>query len=384
MPLKISHTGDAHLDEDRYFGDTARCLEWFVADSISSGTDLFVVNGDLTTYKATIKERNLWIDRLIEMASHAPVILVAGNHGRELEGDLYVYARARGKHDIYLCTEPEFIELGRTAVAVFPYPRKAEMVGDEQTLQETFIREIEEFNQRFERRPGCYKLFFGHFGVAGARVSSGQPLVGRCVEYPLEPLHRLQAQYAGLSHIHLRQQLAPRVWYAGSLSRCDYSEMEDKGYHLVALDTPDLRPDLSDLQIDFRVSPTRRMVELHAVYEDGELRLPERLDLVDLKDARVKVVVRVPNGPQRLLTREEQENLREKLLAANPAELKVKIEHDPDLPTEPAPITTARSAEEKLRAYWAMNGAPPPERQERLVAKLATLEKVVLCDPEHR
>ena len=194
MPLKISHTGDTHLDEDRYFGDTARCLEWFVADSISSGTDLFVINGDLTTYKATIRERNLWIDRLIDMASHAPVILVAGNHGRELEGDLYVYARARGKHDIYLCTEPEFIELGRTAVAVFPYPRKAGMVGDEQALQEAFARQIEEFNQRFARRPGCYKLFFGHFGVAGARVSSGQPLVGRCVEYPLEPLRGLCAQ----------------------------------------------------------------------------------------------------------------------------------------------------------------------------------------------
>ena len=219
MPLKISHAGDFHLDEDRYFGDTTHCLEWFVADSISSGTDLFVINGDLTNYKATIRERNLWIDRLIEMANHAPVILVAGNHGRELEGDLYVYARARGKHDIYLCTEPEFIELGGTAVAVFPYPRKAETVGDQGSLQEAFVRQIEEFNQRFERRPGCYKLFLGHFGVTGARVSSGQPLVGRCVEYPLEPLHRLQAQYAGLSHIHLRQQLAPRVWYSGSLSR---------------------------------------------------------------------------------------------------------------------------------------------------------------------
>ena len=381
MPLKISHTGDAHLDEDRYFGDTAQCLEWFVADSISSGTDLFVINGDLTTYKATIRERNLWIDRLIDMASHAPVILVAGNHGRELEGDLYVYARARGKHDIYLCTEPEFIELGGAALAVFPYPRKAEMVGDEQTLQEAFIRQIEEFNQRFERRPGCYKLFFGHFGVAGARVSSGQPLVGRCVEYVLEPLTRLRAQYIGLSHVHLRQPLAPRVWYAGSLSRCDYSEVEDKGYHLVTLHTPEALPDVSDLQIEFRVSPTRRMVELHAVYEDGELRLPERLDLVDLKDARVKVVVRVPKGPG-LLSREEQENLRERLLVANPAELKVKIEHDPDITTEPAPIALARSAEEKLRAYWAMKGTPPPERQERLVAKLAALEQIVLGEPD--
>ena len=28
------------------------------------------------------------------------------------------------------------------------------------------------------------------------------------------------------------------------------------------------REDLSDLTVEFRVSPTRRMVELHAVYED--------------------------------------------------------------------------------------------------------------------
>src|SRR2546422_8903437 len=154
MPLRISHAGDAHLDEDRYFGDTARCLEWFVADCVSSGTDLFVVNGDLTTYKATIRERNHWIDRLIDMANRAPVVLVAGNHGRELEGDLYVYARARGKHDIYLCTEPEFIELDGASIAVFPYPRKAEMVGDESSLHEGFAWQIEEFNQRFHRRRG--------------------------------------------------------------------------------------------------------------------------------------------------------------------------------------------------------------------------------------
>ena len=50
----------------------------------------------------------------------------------------------------------------------------------------------------------------------------------------------------------------------------------------------------------------------------------------------------------------------------------------------PAPLANARSAEEKLRAYWAMKGAPPPERQERLVAKLAALEKVVLRDPERQ
>ena len=339
MSFRVGHCGDIHLEEDHYFGDTAQCLEWFVYDGIRQNVDLFVIDGDLTTYKATIKERNLWIDMVIRMADHAPVLLVSGNHGRESEGDLYALAKARGQHRIHLSTEPELVEFDRAAVAAFPYSRKAEGVGAG-GLHDAFVNQLEEFNRQFARRPGSYRLFFGHFGVAGARVSSGQPLVGRCAEYPLDTLRRLQAQYVGLSHIHLRQQLAPRVWYSGSLSRCDYSEMEDKGYHLVTLHTPEVLPDLSDLQIEFRLSPTRRMVELHAVYEDGELRLPERLDLVELKDARVKVVVRVPNRPQRLLTREEQDNLKEKLLAANPVELKLKIEHDPELSTEPAPLAS--------------------------------------------
>jgi len=74
MLLRFAHAGDFHLDEDHYFADTAQCLEWFVADAIRASVDLFVINGDLTTYKATIKERNLLVDRLVEMANHAPVI----------------------------------------------------------------------------------------------------------------------------------------------------------------------------------------------------------------------------------------------------------------------------------------------------------------------
>jgi DNA repair exonuclease SbcCD nuclease subunit len=251
MPIRFCHSGDFHLDEDHYFADTAQCLEWFVADAIQARVDFFVVNGDLTTYKVTIKERNLWVDSLVEMANHAPVILVAGNHGAELEGDLYVFARARGKHPIHLCIEPGIVEVDDAVIAVLPYPRKAETVGSQQNLHENFARQLDDFNQRFAQFPGRYRLFFGHFGVAGAKVSNGQPLVGRCAEYPLDPLRKLKAQYIGLSHVHLRQQLAPRIWYAGSLARCDYSEVEDKGYHLVTLKGPDLCPDLSDLSFVF-------------------------------------------------------------------------------------------------------------------------------------
>ena len=93
----------------------------------------------------------------------------------------------------------------------------------------------------------------------------------------------------------------------------------------------------------------------------------------------MKVVVNVPSGPNRLLGRQPQEIVRQKLLAACPAELKVKIEHDEELPAEAVPIATARSAEEKLRAYWVMRGTPPVDRQERLLAKLAEVERAVLA-----
>ena len=98
MPLRFGHAGDFHVDEERYFADTAQCLEWSVADAIRASVDLFVTNGDQTTYTATIRERNPWVDMLVEMANHAPAVLGAGNHDAELEGNLYVFGRAKAKY----------------------------------------------------------------------------------------------------------------------------------------------------------------------------------------------------------------------------------------------------------------------------------------------
>jgi DNA repair exonuclease SbcCD nuclease subunit len=382
MAYRLSHTGDLHLEEDHYFADTVQCIEWFIADSIKHNTNLFVLDGDLTTYKQTIKERKFWVDAIMRVADHAPVLLVAGNHGKELDDDLYPLAKVKARHPIFLCTEAEFIQVDEAAIAVFPYPRKAEFVNgsDQASLAEAFAAKLEEFNQRFDERPNAYRLFFGHFGVAGARVSGGQPLAGRCAEYPLEPLCKLQAQYVGLSHIHLRQQLAPRVWYAGSLSRCDYSEQETKGYHLVTLKEPRLKADSSDVEVQFRESPTRPMLVLEARYENGDFRFIKLPEPAQLKDARVKVVVTVPSELHSVLSREEQERLKAQLLTAAPWELKVKIEHEAEEVADTRPLSQARSAADKLRAYWALKGEPDAAFQERLLAKLAELGTAALAE----
>lgn len=382
MPFTLSHGGDFHVEEDHYFADTARCVEWFITDSIQQATNLFVLDGDLTTYKQTIKERNFWVDAIMQMADHAPVLLVAGNHGKELQEDLYPLSKLRGKHSIVLAEAPDFIDIDGAAVAVFPYPRKEMIVNGNAgvSLAQAFAAKLEEFDARFKQRPGAYHLFFGHFGVTGTKVCGGQPLAGRCAEYPLEPLRNLQAQYVGLSHIHLRQQLAPRVWYAGSLSRCDYSETEAKGYHLVTLKEPSLEEDLSDVNVSFQESPTRAMVVLEARYEEDKFCFVTPPDAGQLKDARVKVVVRVASELHSALSREEQDRLKAQLLAANPAELKVKIEHEAEEAVDAAPLSRARDAADKLLAYWALKGEPEAELRERLLAKLAELETAALAE----
>jgi hypothetical protein len=86
----------------------------------------------------------------------------------------------------------------------------------------------------------------------------------------------------------------------------------------------------------------------------------------------------MPKGPHVSLGREEQERLRERLLEANPAELKVKIEHEPEAEMETAPLSVARTAEGKLRAYWTLKGAPPVDQQQRLLSKLAQVESAVV------
>ena len=97
-----------------------------------------------------------------------------------------------------------------------------------------------------------------------------------------------------------------------------------------------------------------------------------------LRHARVKVVVRIPKGLHVSLGRDDQERLRERLLEPNPAELKVKIEREPETEAESTRVSIAGTAEDKLRAYWALKGAPPVDQQRRLLSKLAQVQTAVL------
>jgi hypothetical protein len=141
---------------------------------------------------------------------------------------------------------------------------------------------------------------------------------------------------------------------------------------LLQLLKPSSEPDLSDVKVEFRPSPARDMREVHVRYDEGKFIIPRGVNPANLKEARVKVIVTVGAGAHQQLSREAQQELRDRFAVAGPAELRVKIEREPDITI--LPLTQAHSAEEKLLAYWMIKEAPPEDQQQRVLQKLAELE----------
>ena len=124
---------------------------------------------------------------------------------------------------------------------------------------------------------------------------------------------------------------------------------------------------------------------LFAKYQHDFALLNRILDAYEPAANRIANTVAVSFVQERERTiRQQQEAIREKLLAAAPAELKLKIEHDAVASAAPAPIAAARSAEDKLRAYWAMKGLPKTARQARLLTKLSELEAKVMGNADRQ
>ena len=124
------------------------------------------------------------------------------------------------------------------------------------------------------------------------------------------------------------------------------------------------------------------MMEFHVRYEDGKFLLPQSLEEEPsrLKDARVRVVVTVAKGLHESLSREAQDQLRERLLAEDPSELKLKIEHQSESGMDIAPVSLAKTVEDKLKAYWEIRGAPSEDQKERLLAKLGRIEAALASE----
>jgi DNA repair exonuclease SbcCD nuclease subunit len=76
-------------------------------------------------------------------------------------------------------------------------------------------------------------ICLGHFTVRGAKISPTQQMIGYDIEMSADQLALADPDLWCLGHIHHAQEVAPNVFYSGSIYRVDFGEREsDKGFYV--------------------------------------------------------------------------------------------------------------------------------------------------------
>lgn len=208
----------------------------------------WIVLGDVFDAKSTVDDRNAFAERVVRMASAAPVWVVRGNH--DAEGDLLIFGKLETDYPVTVRETPDVVWLPLTAgktlrvlhVFMLPWPSEvglasqgvapADIVPASAALLDAIFMDAAQ-KLSDARAAGALTLFAGHVNVRGAIACSGQPQVGQGIEIDAAMLSRLGDCPKLAGHIHLPQEIGGAV-YAGSVSANDWSEIQRKRFLIVS------------------------------------------------------------------------------------------------------------------------------------------------------
>ena len=302
--MKLAHLADLHLGFRQYYRQTAAGINQREADVanafraavdgvIAARPDAILIAGDLfhavrpTNFSIVFAYRQL--QRLREALPEAPIIAIAGNHDTPRSSETGSILRLYEELGIHLAAEEPrrlvFADLGLSVLAV-PY---AAAYGPEKLDYRPMGAE-----------PNQVLLIHGE-------VQGLLPPGHWSLEYrgpPLDPhlLRREKWSYVALGNYHVQHEVAPRIWYAGSLDFIGpdlWGELHDqqvrgaaKGWLLADLATGKVTPQpvpparvvydakpidaegLSPAEIDRLIG--ERLAKVPGGYEDAIVRIRVR------------------------------------------------------------------------------------------------------------
>ena len=241
----IGHVTDLHVQEGERLADQVEILGRVADEGAAAGVHLWLLTGDLygktVPHTSTPAERNAVMAWLRRLTMTAPVVIVRGNHdhGADLAGlehaaDLWPVRVHQGAAYDRVLTPG-----GWANVYALPYPLRSwllrgEAAGSHRTTTDAANAAIEARLSLWERQirrlrktsPEEPHLLAAHVSVEGAALASGEVIPTNEISVAPHQLAELQVDYGALGHLHLRQEVAPACWYAGSPYRTDFGERE--------------------------------------------------------------------------------------------------------------------------------------------------------------
>lgn len=311
MSIKVLQTGDGHLDDgthgmtnpetglNRAWESHADALASTVEHALEHKVDLFVHAGDGFKNGRPSQEAVLmFAETLMPLAKEGiPIVLLGGNH------DLITVPLAQrtatstvanilGQYGEVHCVERE-PELIRTAsgiqIGCLPWLSKSSilaMLGLERLDPVAGDLAVVEYGLKAldamyaEANENTPFLLTSHVTVDDVRIDSiakghkrGSEMdVAHLFAEPILPRKALEegpASFIGLSHIHARQRMGTKCFYAGSPDRITFTDADDpKSCNLVEIsDENEL------LAVEFLETRARAMTDIDLADPDAEKRL---------------------------------------------------------------------------------------------------------------
>ncbi|MCZ6788541.1 MAG: exonuclease SbcCD subunit D [Chloroflexi bacterium] len=268
--MKLLHFADLHIGVENYgrtdpdTGLSTRLLDFLatfdelVDFALANHVDAVLFAGD--AYKSrdpSQTHQREFASRIARLANEGiPVLLVVGNH------DLPAIPGRATAVEIFptLAIERVFVadriatillptRSGPLQVVSLPWVRRSAFLARDETRDLTLddiTRRLEEsltglLSLEFQRLdPSIPAVLVGHVTARGASVGSERSMMlGRDHSLNISDLANPLLDYVALGHIHKHQTLSenPKVAYAGSLQRVDFSEEdEQKGFCVIDID----------------------------------------------------------------------------------------------------------------------------------------------------
>lgn len=234
--MKLAHIADPHLGLRQYHrqtpsginqreADIAQAFRVAVDGVIQSRADIVVVAGDLfhsvRPTNAAIVFAFRQFQRLREALPGAPIILIAGNHDTPRSVETGSILRLFEELGVDVATDvPRRLIYPALDLSVLAVPHQA-LVGAERPS----LRPVGDARRQVLLLHGEIEGVFP-FDRSGAEY--GGAILG------LQELAAAEWSYVALGHYHVQHQVAPKVWYAGSLEYVSpnlWGELADEGRH---------------------------------------------------------------------------------------------------------------------------------------------------------
>lgn len=399
--MKIAHIADLHFQNRQpVLADIIKCAAFALEEIRKEAPDLILIAGDTVDFLAS--PEGIMIGSPAHMAAvefvygcgmMAPTVIVRGTPTHDGPGALDAMARLKTVYPVYVTERPEQICLTldnvfqpwndvvatisfaegmfKTLISCLPTITKGNVLAYTSGSVEDTTRETQDLirdmfhawgvvNEQV-RAEGIPTVMVGHGTLTGSRLSTGQVMTGKDLEFSLSDLALAKCDIYCFGHIHLRQEFSlpnstARFFFSGSITRLNHGETESKGFYIHQIE---------DGEIDSRFIETPARV-MRTLKQEG---LPDVNCVQDVHEGEnVRIVYQVAEAD---VGKVDEEAIRQEALARGAADVKIEKLIIPTVRVRAEGISKEHTLTAKLDKWAETTGQTDPED---LYDKLANLE----------